>query len=69
VTSDIDHADLALRGLRVVRDAALEEGKPITAKAFDDLIIALGTGGDHPLLRRWLDLRAGNAGNAGEGEV
>jgi hypothetical protein len=52
-------AELALRGLRLVRDAAVADDKIVAAEIFGELISALETGGDHPLLRRWLDLRHG----------
>jgi hypothetical protein len=54
-SSDEERAELTLRGLRMIRDAALEDGKAITAEYFDKLIVALETGGHHPLLQWWLD--------------
>jgi hypothetical protein len=53
--SDEERAEFMLRGLRMVRDAALDDGKPITAQALNELVTAIETGGDHPLLQWWLD--------------
>jgi hypothetical protein len=54
--SDDTRAELTMRGLRFLREAALEEGKPIAAQVLDELITALETGGDHPLLQWWRSL-------------
>jgi hypothetical protein len=62
-TTDDERVDLALRGLRLLSELAMQEGRPLSAEAIDELITALESGGDHPLLDWWLWRRQAEAGS------